>query len=300
VFEDFQNYHLNANTFELNAAGGTKEIVHLNTFGVSANGPVYIPKVFDGRNRLFFLIHREWIRQRTSDPGVFTFPLMEWRTGNFSTLYNAQGQQVLIYDPLAVDKTTGKRQPFSSNQIPSNRLSPIAVNSLKFYPPPISAGTGPAHVYNYPWPSRWIAGCDAWIGRIDYSINSKNNVYFRYGENPFYELRGLTFITDLSDKNPAESSSPSLRDGRTWMFDWTSTLSPRMTFDFRMGLNRWESGGGGGNGANYSPTQLGFDPALVSQFTALQFRPSTSEVIRAWVLACSTGPPTIAIACSRT
>ena len=109
AFEDFQNYHLNANAFELNTVGAPKEVVHLNTFGFNVNGPVYIPKVFDGRNRLFFLIDREWVRQRTADPGVYSFPLMAWRTGDFSTLFNAQGQQVLIYDPLIVPH--GDRKP---------------------------------------------------------------------------------------------------------------------------------------------------------------------------------------------
>jgi len=273
AFEDFQNYHLNANTFELNAAGLPKGAVHLNTFGVNLNGPVYIPKVFDGRNRLFFLINREYVRQRTADPGVYTFPLMAWRSGDFSTLYNASGQPVLIYDPLTVDKTTNRRQPFAGNVIPANRLSPIAVNALKYYPPPLSEGTGPGHVNTYTFPSRWIAGCDAWIGRIDYSINPKNNVYFRYGENPYWEYRSLVFVSDISILNPAEPSgnSPLKRDGRTWMFDWTSTLSPRMTFDLRVGLNRWESAGGSFMGGNYDPKQLGFDPALVNQFTVFQF-----------------------------
>ena len=273
AFEDFQNYHLNANTFELNAASLPKGVVHLNTFGVNANGPVYIPKVFDGRNRLFFLINREYVRQRTADPGVYTFPLMTWRGGDFSTLYNASNQPVLIYDPLTVDKATNRRQPIAGNKIPTNRLSPIAVNALKYYPAPLSDGTGPAHINNYTFPSRWIAGCDAWIGRIDYSINPKNNVYFRYGENPYWEYRSLVFVSDISILNPAEPSgnSPLKRNGRTWMFDWTSTLSPRMTFDLRVGLNRWESGGGSFMGGNYDPKQLGFDAALVNQFTVFQF-----------------------------
>ena len=144
---------------------------------------------------------------------------------------------------------------------------------MKYYPAPISDGTGPAHINNYTWPSRWIAGCDAWIGRIDYSINSKNNVFFRYGENPYWEYRSLVFVSDISHLNPAEPSgnSPLKRDGRTWMFDWTSTLSPHKTFDLRLGLNRWESAGGSFMGAGYNPVQLGFAQSLVSQFTVLQF-----------------------------
>src|SRR5262249_54600861 len=61
------------------------------------------------------------------------------------------------------------------------------------------------------------------------------------------------------------------RNGRNIMFNWTSTISPTMTFDLRLGLNRWEEAGGSTLGKGYDPKQLGFSPALVAQFPAFQF-----------------------------
>jgi TonB dependent receptor len=104
---------------------------------------------------------------------------------------------------------------------------------------------------------------------LDTVVNSKNNVFFRYNENPFWEFRAVVF----SLTSPAEptGNGPLLRNGRNMMMNWTSTISPTMTFDLRAGLNRWEETGGSKLGAGYDPKQLGFSSTLVSQFPAFQF-----------------------------
>jgi hypothetical protein len=272
AFEYLQNDKLNANQSELNSAGTPKSPNHINMFGFHAGGPVYIPKVFDGRNRLFWSLSYEGERQRSADPGVATLPLDAWRKGDFTTLLNAQAQQVVIYDPLTT-QVSGTRTPFTGNILPSSRISPIATKVFSFYPQPNSTGANAAHLNNYIYPSRWVGDMNAWVGRMDYQVNAKNSVFFRYSQNPYTEFRSLVFVTDLSQTNPAEptGNAPLVRNGRNWTFDWTSVLTPHMTFDLRAGLNRWEETTGNLFGANYDPTQLGFAQSLVSQFTRLQF-----------------------------
>ncbi len=272
AFEYLQNDKLNANQSELNAAGTPKSPNHINTFGFHAGGPIFIPKVFDGRNRLFWTLSYEAERQRSADPGVATLPLDAWRKGDFSSLANAQGQPVLIYDPTTT-QANGTRTPFAGNVIPANRINPIAAKVLSYYPEPNTGGVNASHLNNYTYPSRWVGDMNAWVGRADYQINSRNSFFFRYSQNPYTEFRSLVFVTDLSQKNPAEptGNAPLIRNGRNWTFDWTSTLTPHMTFDLRGGLNRWEETTGNIFGANFSPTELGFSPSLVSQFTRLQF-----------------------------
>lgn len=272
LFEYFQAEELNANQSELNRAGIKKPPMNINTFGLQASGPVVLPRIFDGRNRLFWLVAYEGMRQRSADPGALTFPLKEWREGDFSTLFNAQGQRVMIYDPLTTD-AQGNRQPFADNRIPAARIHPIARQVLQYYPLPNTPGEGPAHINNYIYPSRWIAGMDEWIGRADVRLNSKNTFYFRYGQNPFSEYRGLRFVRDPKEPNPAEptGNAPLIRNGRNWTLDWTAVLSPRMTFNLRAGLARWEETTGNTFGAGFDPRRLGFDAALVAQFTKLQF-----------------------------
>ncbi len=272
LFEYFQAEELNANQTELNRAGIRKPPNNINTFGFQVNGPIYIPKVFDGRNKLFWLISYEGMRQRSADPGTRTFALPEWRQGDFSSLFDNQGRSVGIYDPLTT-RPDGTRDPFAGNRIPAARINPISSAVIKSFPLPNAPGDGPSHVNNYIFPSRWIGTMDQWIGRADWAINSKNNFYFRYGQNPFEEYRGLVFVTDLNQANPAEptGNAPLRRNGRNWTMDWTSTLSPRMTFNLRAGLARWEEYTGSNFGANFDPRQLGFSDTLVSQFTRLQY-----------------------------
>ena len=277
AFEYFQNDKLNANQTELNqpatVAGvfypnGRKPPNHINQFGVQASGPLWIPKVFNGKNRVFWMLSWESLRQRSADPDVKQFPLMNWRQGDFSDLYNAQGQLVTIYDPFST-KADGTRTPIPGNKLAASQLDPVAVKVLSFYPPPSSAGIGPAHVNNYPYPSMWRASFDQFVGRTDVVINSRNNIFFRYNENPFQEYRAVVF----GMTNPAEptGNAPLLRNGRNVMMDWTSTISPTMTFDLRAGVNRWEEAGGSTIGAGYDPKQLGIDANLVAQFKAYQF-----------------------------
>ena len=268
AFEYFQVEELNANQTELNRVGTKKPPMNINQFDAQASGPVMIPKLFNGRNRVFWMLSWESMRQRSADPGAATIPLTEWRTGDFSTLLNSAGQPVLIYDPTST-RADGTRTPIPGNRIAASQVDPVAKALLSFYPPPLSPGEGPARVLNYIYPSRWVASFDQFVGRTDVVVNPKNNVFFRYSENPFQEFRNITF----SFTNPAEptGNAPLLRNGRSVNMDWTSTLSPRMTFNLRTGLTRWETTSGSSIGAGFDPKKLGIDPALAAQFTLFQF-----------------------------
>ncbi|MCX6623863.1 MAG: carboxypeptidase-like regulatory domain-containing protein, partial [Acidobacteria bacterium] len=277
LFEYFQNDKLNANQSELNApltAGGVyfplgrKPPNHINQFGAQVSGPIVIPKLFNGKNRVFWMLSWESLRQRSADPDVKTFPIMDIRGGDFTNLLNGAGQQVLIYDPYTT-QPDGSHTPFANNKIPAARLDPVALKLLSYYPKPSSEGTGFAHVNNYPYPSMWRASFDQFVGRTDVVINSKNTAFFRYNESPFQEYRAVVF--GLDNKAEPTGNAPLLRSGRNVMMNWTSTLSPTMTFDFRFGLNRWEELGGSSIGANFDPTQLGFSSGLVNQYLAKRF-----------------------------
>ncbi|MBI4166540.1 MAG: TonB-dependent receptor, partial [Acidobacteria bacterium] len=131
VFEFLRNDALDArNTF----ASKVPKLAQ-NQFGFVAGGPVYIPKVYDGRNKTFFLANYEgWrIRQEGIVQGLVPDPAQ--LTGNFSTsglpsfgTPECAAELVANRPCMPIDPVTGL--PFSGNQIPSSRFSRLATQTL--------------------------------------------------------------------------------------------------------------------------------------------------------------------------
>jgi len=239
-----------------------------NTFGFEIDGPIYIPKLFDGRNRMFFMISFEGLRERNPSTQVRTLPQAEQLTGDFSRLRGANNQAVNVFDPLTTDPVTGLRQPFAGNRIPSSRINPIAAKVASFYPQPNAPGETAAFLNNYINVSPSQNAYNQWIGKLDYRINSKNTVFFRRGETPWENFSRVVW-----GNNEAEPSgeAPSTRRAISYSADWTSTVTPTLVFNFRGGLARTENYSGNIYGVGYDPRKLGFSDALVSQFDTLQY-----------------------------
>ncbi|MCI0664136.1 MAG: TonB-dependent receptor [Acidobacteria bacterium] len=103
-----------------------------NEFGVSAGGPVILPKkIFgplgmDGRNKLFWFGAFEGLRQRARRFTLYdTTPTDAMWNGDLSNMVDVNGNKWTIYDPLTTD-AAGNRLPFPGNIIPASRISPIA------------------------------------------------------------------------------------------------------------------------------------------------------------------------------
>src|SRR5207237_9864647 len=107
--------------------GLSKSVVRHNEFGGAVGGPVWLPSVYNGRNRTFFFLALEAVPDRNPQSLISTVPTPLQRSGDFSQTFGANGKPILLYDPLtsAADPSrTGQyiRQPFPDNQIPANRI----------------------------------------------------------------------------------------------------------------------------------------------------------------------------------
>ena len=113
-----------ANDFFANRAG--KSIVdqpfrnYLGSFG----GPIWIPKVYDGRNKTFFFFTFEGYRDTQANSGQTSVPTAAERIGDFSKSLTANGQLRPIYDPLTT-AADGTRTAFAGNLIPTSRINPV-------------------------------------------------------------------------------------------------------------------------------------------------------------------------------
>ena len=126
-------------------------------------GPLKIPHLLDGRKGNWSLNYQLG-RTRSGTTSTQSFPTLLERTGDFSQSVGAQGP-VTIYDPL-----TGS--PFPGNVIPTNRISPIALGLLKYYPVP----NGPGYKYNYQAPIVTVQNSDNINTRLSQTINTKNRI----------------------------------------------------------------------------------------------------------------------------
>jgi hypothetical protein len=116
------------------------------------SGPVYIPKVYDGRNKTFFLVAVQRMIEKQGFGSVYTVPTPGELTGNFSYPEAPAGTVVYpIFDPRTTLLSNGvwSRQPFPNNIIPQNQFDPVAKKFLSLNPwtlpnttPTWSTGTG--------------------------------------------------------------------------------------------------------------------------------------------------------------
>src|SRR5215831_18242651 len=143
VYEFFRNDKLNANSFNGNAAGNKRGVMRWNQPGFVVDGPVWLPKLYNGRDKTFFMFSMEWIRNASPLPYTASYPTQAERNGDFTTLVNANGQAITIYDPTTTTLTNGQylRQPFAGNTIPKSRINPIGQNLINAYPMPNIPGT---------------------------------------------------------------------------------------------------------------------------------------------------------------
>ena len=130
LYEFLRNSALNArNYFD---AGKSKVIQ--NQFGATLSGPIFLPKVYNGHDRTFFLVSWESLRQISGSTQRGIVPQPQMLQGNFAGAVDAFGKPETIVDPLA-------KTPFPGNQIPVARLDPVALNIAAFYPQPNLTGS---------------------------------------------------------------------------------------------------------------------------------------------------------------
>lgn len=272
LYEFFKNDNLNSNGYSANAANVKRPEYKNNTFGFTVDGPIIIPKLLNGKNKLFWMLSLEALRERNPQIQLWTVPTAEERRGDYSKIVDSQRRSIGIYDPLStVPNASGSgysRTPFPGNVIPSQRINPVAAKLMDFFPAPNRVSENVDGQNNYLFVNSSKNSYNQWLGKLDWAITDRHRVSGRYGETPWFNFARVQWGT-----NAAEPSSeyPSTRISRNWAADWTYTLSASTVVNVRAGLSRYEGFSGNTFGRDYDPRQLGFPDKLVSQFVALQF-----------------------------
>ena len=101
-----------------------------DTLAGSIGGPIYIPKVYNGRNRTFFFVAAEGYNNSVAASARFFVPNAQERRGDFSQSKGRNGAPLVIYDPLTTVRNadgTYTRTPFANNIIPADRLNQVGM-----------------------------------------------------------------------------------------------------------------------------------------------------------------------------
>lgn len=242
-----------------------------NNWGASGGGPVIIPKVFDGKNKLFwFFTYNAFKDVKVEDPSQFNkvVPTLKAREGDFSeylTLPNS-GRYV-IYDPITVKADPTRpthyfRTPFPGNVIPKNRMVNPSYNYIRdLYPKPnIPIAPGQIPNPNYlasQTPYNW--DYYAYSNRVDYNISDKWRVFGRWSINRFGPEDRLDWTYETArglNKNGL------IRDNKGGNVDVIYTQSSTTFWDFNLAYNRFVEGSLQEGAYKYKPSDIGLPKYL--------------------------------------
>ena len=198
-----------------------------------ASGPVYLPKLYRGQNRTFFMYSYEGLHSVTYN-GIVTqsIPSTKMKQGNFSDLLNV-GTVYQIYDPSTIQVAANgrtSRQPFPNNIIPSNRIDPIATNLLALLPTPNLPGTADG-TNNFTRPELATDKYYNHIFRIDQNFSENHRFFFRGNYNRRTDLAYHEF-------NGANGQD-SIRQNQGLAIDDVYVINPQFLVNVRYSLTRY-------------------------------------------------------------
>lgn len=184
LYEFLRNDKLDArNTFV-----AVRPPFRFNQYGASMGGPIWIPKVYNGKNHTFFFFNYEASRNRKSANPITTVPTPGQRGGDFSDLFDSTGKLIPIFDPATtVSNPNGPgfiRSVFPGNIVPVTRLDPVARNVTSLIPQPNRAPNNPfTQALNYIGVQPVTIDVDQYHGRIDHSFSASNRLFGRWSYN---------------------------------------------------------------------------------------------------------------------
>lgn len=229
----------------------------LNRFGANVSGPVMLPKMYDGRNKTFWIFGWEMLTRPGVERGnnFYTVPDAAQRRGDFSQLLRL-GAAYQVYDPATATAAPGgriQRLPLAGNIIPGSRLDRGSQRLLEFFPSPNSPGTADGR-NNYQRLPQSYNEFRSYTTKVDHNLSTKHRVFGRYTRtfNLFSASQLFETPTTGTDRYRRMNGAG---------FDDVYTFSPTLLTNFRYGFSLFQQ--------QFVPLSAGFDPASIGLNAAL-------------------------------
>ena len=211
LFEFVRNDAFDAVPYAFTAVRPGKSPFKWNDYGFEIDGPIVIPKLYNGRNKLFFMSNYEWLVQKQTQQSTYSVPSAAMFGGNFAGY-------TTIYDPTT-------HLPFVGNVIPQNRIDPISQKLLKYY----NTSQLPGTTNNYVQDNGSPLNRDGFVLRMDFVESAKSQWTGRYS----WGSEGQ------SNQTINVSGSKILTGYEQYLGSNTRILSPNIVNEARFGYSRF-------------------------------------------------------------
>lgn len=285
------DWHIAKATPGTNISGFKSPTMKWDQYGAELDGPVFIPKVYDGRNKSFFTLQYENWHELEPNTVSDSVPDPKWADGDFTSLVywngtNKDYEPISLLDPMNISQNANGawvRVPFgptdtinptaAPNIIPTSRINSMAQKIIKLYPSPNTQTTPGSNPFanNYS-----VAGKDEnryrnVLGKWDENLSANDRFSLHYGYWERVEDRSYDGFTGPETRGQLPHGERS----HTFTLEETHTFAPNLFVDFR--ANASIRADYSVNGPVYDPTNLGWTaeqvtamgPAAMAEFPYL-------------------------------
>lgn len=230
LFEFLRNDNMDARNY-FRPRPLAKDVLQRNQFGFVLSGPVLIPKLYNGRDRTFWMANFEGQREKQEAASIASAVPDAFRRGDFSSIPTP------IRDP--------RGGVFPGNQIPADRISAISRTYLDIHPRP-----------NLPGNAANLAGVDQQVNntnqlftRGDHNLSDKDKLFSRFAMfNYDFPTIPINFYSPLNSRITARNA----------VISETHIFSPNLINEAKLGFNRnWILRSNPRTNTNFDPESVG-------------------------------------------
>jgi len=200
-------------------------------WGATMTGPVWIPKVYDGRNKTFWTFGFEDLEIERNLSFTGTVPTAAQKRGDFTELLRL-GSRYQIYDPFTIASAPNgrfSRQPLAGNIVPASRIDPVAARILSFYPEANQPNQNAEQRDNFFITRNILRENYTYTSRVDHNFSGKNRFFLRWNNSQHdnsENLLGTITNVDLID-----------RTGWGIVVDDVHVINPGLLLNVRYGIS---------------------------------------------------------------